>query len=135
VQSHELLNPFLAHPDSARQQFLPRARPAEAAVRFSVDDLDVHQQRVVAEEAPLRCAGKAYEVRVIPPRACSARSRLIPICSALTTLLSAPLGLPSRCALTQLNSVCSTTLSDLAAAAMLCPPSTSLTASRLNSSV
>src|SRR6218665_792140 len=42
-------------------------------------------------------------------RASSARSRLISICSALTTLLSAPVSLPRRSALTQLNSVCSTT--------------------------
>ena len=41
----------------------------------------------------------------------------------------------SRSALTQLNSVCSTTPSVLAAAAMLCPPCTSRTASCLNSSV
>jgi len=73
--------------------------------------------------------------RSILTRASSALSRLISICSALTTLLSAPLSLPSRSALTQLNSVCSTTPSDLAAAAMLWPPVTSRTASCLNSSV
>jgi len=148
-----------------------------------VDHLDVHQQRIVAQVAPLRRAGTAYEVLVIPghaglqhaalhrdrpylamaidegvlqlcafakygvafprmsryifTRASSARSRLISICSALTTLLllSAPWTLPCRLALTQLNSVCSTTPNDLAAAAMLCPPSTSRTASCRNSSV
>lgn len=41
----------------------------------------------------------------------------------------------SRCALTQLNSVCSTTPSDRAAPSMIWPPSTSRTASCLNSSV
>ena len=73
--------------------------------------------------------------RSIFTRASSARSRLISICSALTGLLSAPLSLPSLLALTQLNSVCSTTPSVRAAAAMLWPASTNRTASRLNSSV
>src|ERR1700756_5874128 len=41
-------------------------------------------------------------------RANSARKRLISICSALT-LLAGPLSRPSRCALTQLYNVCSTT--------------------------
>jgi hypothetical protein len=69
-------------------------------------------------------------------RASSARSRLISICSALTgALLSAPVSLPWRCALTQLNSVWSNYPSVLATAAILCPPSTNLTASCLNSSV
>ena len=86
------------------------------------------------------CAFAKYAVafprmsRSIFTRASSARSRLISICSALTTLLSAPLSLPERSALTQLNSVCSAMPSDLAAAAMLYPPATSRTAS-LNSSV
>ncbi|OGB69074.1 MAG: hypothetical protein A2486_04720 [Burkholderiales bacterium RIFOXYC12_FULL_65_23] len=67
--------------------------------------------------------------RSIFTRASSARSRLISICSALTGLLSAPLSQPSRCALTQLNSVCSASPRLRAAAAMLCPDSTSRTAS------
>ncbi len=41
--------------------------------------------------------------RSIFTRASSARSRLISICSALTGLLSTPLSLPWRWALTQLN--------------------------------
>jgi hypothetical protein len=58
--------------------------------------------------------------RSIFTRANSARNQLISICSALTfTLLSAPLSLPWRCALTQLNSVWSTTPSVRAAAAIL----------------
>src|SRR5271169_6811760 len=74
--------------------------------------------------------------RSILTRANSARKRLISICSALTALpLLAPLSRPSRCALTQLNSVCSTTPRLRAAAAMLWPDSTSRTASCLNSSV
>src|SRR5271167_450509 len=74
--------------------------------------------------------------RSILTRANSARKRLISICSALTALLLwAPLSLPSRFALTQLNSVCSTTPRLRAAAAMLWPDSTSPTASCLNSSV
>jgi hypothetical protein len=73
--------------------------------------------------------------RSIFTRASSARSRLISICSALTSLLSAPVSLPARCALTQLNSVWSTTPNVRAAAAMLWPPWTSRTASCLNSSV
>ena len=48
--------------------------------------------------------------RSIFTRANSARSRLISICSALTGLLSAPVSLPCLRALTQLNSVWSTTL-------------------------
>src|SRR5271169_1164245 len=47
--------------------------------------------------------------RSIVTRARSARKRLISICSAVTfDRLSAPLSAPSRCALTQLKSVCST---------------------------
>ena len=61
------------------------------------------------------------------------RSRLI--CSALTTLVSAPVRLPARRALTQLNSVWSTTPNERAVAAMLWPPSTRRTASCLNSCV
>src|ERR1019366_8989964 len=74
--------------------------------------------------------------RSILTRANSARKRLISICSALTAwLLEAPFSRPCRCALTQLNSVCSTTPTLRAAAAMLWPDSTSRTASCLNSSV
>src|ERR1017187_4923483 len=74
--------------------------------------------------------------RSILTRPNSARKRLISICSALTALLLwAPLSLPSRFALTQLNSVCSTTPRLRAAAAMLWPDSTSPPASCLNSSV
>ena len=58
--------------------------------------------------------------RSIFTRANSVHNRLISICSALTfTLLSAPWSLPWRCALTQLQSVWSTTPSVRAAAAML----------------
>src|SRR6267142_136478 len=67
-------------------------------------------------------------------RANSARKRLISICSALT-LLVGPFSRPSRCALTQLYNVCSTTPRLRAAAAMLWPDSTIRTASCLNSSV
>jgi hypothetical protein len=80
--------------------------------------------------APLDRAGTAYQVLVIAvafpkmsrpifTRASTAYSRRISICSALTGLQSAPLSLPSFLALTQLNSVWSTTPSVLAAAAML----------------
>ena len=51
------------------KQLFPGARPAVAAVRFSVDGLDVHQQRVVAQVAPLGGTGTAYEVLVIPGNA------------------------------------------------------------------
>src|SRR5271170_4639048 len=74
--------------------------------------------------------------RSIVTRARSARKRLISICSAVTfDRLSAPLSAPSRCALIQLNNVCSTRPNVLDAAAMLWPDSTSRTASCLNSSV
>src|SRR5277367_5060729 len=74
--------------------------------------------------------------RSIVTRARSARKRLISICSAVTfDRLSAPFSVPSRCALTQLNNVCSTRPNVLDAAAMLWPDSTSRTASCLNSSV
>ncbi len=68
-------------------------------------------------------------------RASAAHNRLISICWALTTLRSAPLSLTCRPALTQLNRVCYAAPNDLAAAAMLCPPVKSRTASCLNSSV
>ena len=74
--------------------------------------------------------------RSIVTRANSARRRLFSICSALTTgLLVAPLSVPARCSLAQLPNVCSTTPRLRAAAALLCPDSTSRTASCLNSSV
>jgi hypothetical protein len=60
--------------------------------------------------------------RSIFTRASSARSRLISICSALTTLLSALLSWPARYAPTELSNVCSTTPSGLAGAATLCLP-------------
>src|SRR6218665_915335 len=44
---------------------LPLWRPAVAAPRFGVDHLDVHQQRVVAEMAPLGHAGSTNEVFVV----------------------------------------------------------------------
>jgi len=146
VPLHELLNPFLAHAHASGQQLLPDARPAVAAECLGVDSLDVHQQGIVTEVAPLGTADPANEVLVIPGHAdmqhpalhrdrphpsvalhegvlhrcafakyavafsrmsryiftgaSSARSRLISLCSALTTLLSAPMSLPSRCALT-----------------------------------
>src|SRR5450631_3083961 len=74
--------------------------------------------------------------RSIVTRARSARTRLIYICSAATVdRLSAPFSVPARCALTQLNNVCSSRPRVRAAAAMLWPDSTSRTASCLNSSV
>jgi hypothetical protein len=69
-------------------------------------------------------------------RANSARKRLISICSAVTfDRLSAPFSVPSRCPLTQLNKVCSTSPNVRDAAAILWPDSTSRTASCLNSSM
>jgi hypothetical protein len=69
-------------------------------------------------------------------RANSARKRLISICSAVTfDRLSAPFSVPSRCPLTQLNKVCSTSPNVRDAAAILWPDSTSRTASCLNASV
>jgi hypothetical protein len=53
--------------------------------------------------------------------ATSARSRASSICSGLTGFVPAPASLPSRSAFTQLYSVCSTTPSVAATAAMLCP--------------
>jgi hypothetical protein len=74
--------------------------------------------------------------RSIVTRANSARGRLFSIRSALTCgLLLAPFSVPARCALTQLDKVCSTTPRLRAAAAMLWPDSMSRTASCLNSSV
>ena len=73
--------------------------------------------------------------RSIFTRASSALSRLISICSALTGLLSAPVSLPLRWALIQLNSIRLTTPSARATAAMLWPLSTWHAVSCLNSSV
>ena len=73
--------------------------------------------------------------RSIFTRANSARNRLISICSALTSLVSAPRSLPSPPAFTQLCSVCATTPSVRDALARLSPDSTSPIASCLNSSV
>ena len=69
MQLHELLHPLLAHPDATCKQLFPRTWPAVATVRFSLDDLDMHQQRVVAQVAPLSRAGKAYKVLVVPGHA------------------------------------------------------------------
>jgi len=147
VQLHELLNAFLANADAPGQQFLPGARPAVATASLGVDGLDMHQQRVVAQVAPLRSACATHEVlvesghthlkhpalhrnrpftpvslnegvlhfaafakyavafpkmsRSIFTRANPARSRLISICSALTTFLSIPVSLPARLGLVQ----------------------------------
>src|SRR6218665_19210 len=57
--------PLLAPRAAPGQRSLPRARPAVAAPRFGVDHLDVHQQRVVAEMAPLGRAGSTNEVFVV----------------------------------------------------------------------
>src|SRR5215813_1020527 len=74
--------------------------------------------------------------RSIFTRASSARKRLISICSGVTpVLLPTSFSFPARFALTQFDSVCSTTPRLRAASAMLCPDSTSRTASSLNSSV
>src|SRR5215469_2030079 len=74
--------------------------------------------------------------RSIFTRASSARKRLISICSGVTPALPLPsFSFPARFALTQFDSVCSTTPRLRAASAMLCPDSTSRTASSLNSSV
>ena len=84
-----------------------------------------------------RCAFAKYTVpfprmsRSILTRASSARSRLVSICTALTALLSTLQNLPSRLALTQLNRVCSTSPKVRAAAALLCPHSTSRAAAGL----
>ncbi|MNT67040.1 hypothetical protein D3C86_839330 [compost metagenome] len=65
VPLHELLNPFLAHANSPGQQLLPDARPAVAAACLGLDSLDVHQQGIVTQVAPLRAAGPANEVFVV----------------------------------------------------------------------
>ena len=140
MELHELLDPLLAHPDAPAHKLFPRPGPAVAAAGLGVDGLDVHQQRVIAEVAPLGRTSRPHKVLVVPSlaglknpalyrdwpnpavpldegvlqlctfakyavafprmsrsiftRASSARSRLISICSALTTLLPAPLSLP-----------------------------------------
>src|SRR5215469_12890593 len=74
--------------------------------------------------------------RSIFTRASSARKRLISICSGVTPALPLPsFSFPARFALTQFDSVCSTTPRLRAASAILCPDSTSRTASSLNSCV
>ena len=65
VQLNELLHPQLAHADASCKQLLPDARPAVPAARFGMDGLDVHQQRVIAQMAPLGIAGAACEVPVV----------------------------------------------------------------------
>src|SRR6218665_3515133 len=57
--------PALAPRGARGRVFLPRGRPAVAAPRFGVDPLDVHQQPVVAEMAPLGRAGSTNEVFVV----------------------------------------------------------------------
>ena len=69
MQLHELLNPILADTDAPGKQFFPRPGPAIATVGLGVDGLDVHQQRVVAEMAPLRRAGRTHEMLVISSHA------------------------------------------------------------------
>jgi len=49
VLLHQLLDTILAHANAAREQFLPDPRPAVFASHFSVNGLDVYEQRVVAQ--------------------------------------------------------------------------------------
>ena len=66
VQLHELLHPVLARRDAARPQFAPDdARPAVSATRLGVLGLDMHQQRPVAQVAPLRTNGTARQTRQV----------------------------------------------------------------------
>lgn len=65
MQLHELAPPLFAHPGAPSQQLFPRARPAVAALGLRGDRLDMHQQRVVAEVAPLRRAGSLDDVFVV----------------------------------------------------------------------
>jgi len=69
VALHELLHPILAHANAACQQLLANARPAVAVACFSVDGLDVHQQRIVAQMAALRATGFTYKVLVVASHA------------------------------------------------------------------
>ena len=66
VQLHELLHALLAHTNASGKQLLSGARPAITASRLGMDDLDVHQQCVVAWMATLGSAGQANEVLVVP---------------------------------------------------------------------
>ena len=66
---HHAPHALFAHTDATGKQFLPGAWPAVAAPCFGVDRLDVHQQRIVAEVAPLGIAGTANEVLVVPGHA------------------------------------------------------------------
>jgi len=59
VQLHELLHPGLAHGNTACHQLAPDARPAVGAAGFGMHGLDMHQQRLVAQVAPLRTNGIA----------------------------------------------------------------------------
>src|SRR5260370_783025 len=68
-------------------------------------------------------------------RAFSARSRDNSIASGVTTLLPAPASLPAAAALIQLRRVWSLRPSSFAAAGIVCPSVTRLTASSLNSAV
>jgi len=69
VQFYALLHPLLAHPDVARQQLLPDARPAVAAKAFGMDGFDVNWQRVIAQVAPLGAARPTNEMLVVPGHA------------------------------------------------------------------
>lgn len=148
-------------------------------MRFGVDGLDMHQQRVIAQVAALRVAGPADEVLVVPGHADLGTRHCTEIDHTrrwrwmkayfnqyrLSTrglrrcrfsqdvalhrharqfgaepadlhllgahrLASTPLSLRCFWALTQLDSVWSTTPSVRAAAAMLCSPALSLTQRR-----
>ena len=64
------MHALLAYASPASPQFLLGARPAIAASRFGmVDDLDVHQQCVIAQMAALCGAGEAHKVLVVPRNA------------------------------------------------------------------
>jgi len=54
LQSYELLRPGFAYRDAARHQLAPDTRPAVATPRLGVKGLDVYQQRLIAQVAPLR---------------------------------------------------------------------------------
>jgi hypothetical protein len=90
---------------------------------LGVNGPDVHDLRVVAQVAPLRGTGAPNEMLVVPKRS---------IGWAFTTLLSAPLSLPCRWAVTRLNNAYSITPRVQAAAARLCAPVTKRTASRVS---
>ena len=65
VQLDELLNALLAHWDAPAKQCLACAWPAIGRSCIGMDDLDVNQQCIVTEVAPLRTAGGAHKVLVI----------------------------------------------------------------------